>query len=296
MAGEELNQVTMAKSGFVGDRGWAVYNLEADEIQGGRKLPALMQLQARYVKEPTLDNPGVLEVIFPNQKKIEVSQGSRQAELADFLNTDVKLCPIEPATNLNHYRLATATDEADLRKQFDLAPEEELPDFSTMSLAVLAQLKFFATPPGTYFDAYPLHILTTGALRYFARETGLDQFHARRYRPNIVLKTQQDTIEEFDWAGCVAHSNGAEIQIENKTVRCSVPGRQHTALPAEKKVVQAVAKLTNRFLGVYASVKKEGTLRVGDKFEIQKDLLSDVSREIGNIGSQIKSGLLKFLT
>ena len=39
-----------------------------------------------------------------------------------------------------------------------------------------------ATPPGTYVDAYPLHLLTTAALRAMTRLNPTGSWDVRRFR------------------------------------------------------------------------------------------------------------------
>src|SRR5438046_10423198 len=52
MGGEELERCALGKLGVPGDRGWAVRDEAAGEIRGAKKLPALLQLAARYLEEP----------------------------------------------------------------------------------------------------------------------------------------------------------------------------------------------------------------------------------------------------
>ncbi len=53
MGGERLDRCAIETvSGIRGDRGWAVWDEEAGEIRGAKKIPALLECTARYREEP----------------------------------------------------------------------------------------------------------------------------------------------------------------------------------------------------------------------------------------------------
>ena len=66
-----------------------------------------------------------------------------------------------------------------MREAFGRTLDEPLPDLSM----VPAELFEFTSPPGTYFDAFPLHLLTTTSLITMARLNPAAAWDVRRFRP-----------------------------------------------------------------------------------------------------------------
>ena len=67
-----------------------------------------------------------------------------------------------PADDLDHYRRGAPDSEdfeQELRELFGRLPDEPLPD-----LTAFAEVMEFESPPGTYFDAFPLMLMTQQSL------------------------------------------------------------------------------------------------------------------------------------
>src|SRR5262245_55391554 len=132
MFGEELAEARIEKGGLAGDRRWAVYNVEEGEIQGGRNLPLLLTLRAEYLREPAAADSGAVRVIFPDGRSIETDRAIESPELNDYLGKRVRLCPIEPAHNLAHYRRRITAAATNLDEQMGVEAGEQKADFSAL--------------------------------------------------------------------------------------------------------------------------------------------------------------------
>ena len=297
MSGELMTSVRLTRDGISGDRYWAIYNLEAKELQGARRLPGLLQLKAEYIEETGLNDSGSIRITFPDGSIVETDKESSFERLNSFLGVKVKVCPRQPASNLLHYKRAVTSNDSEIRKELGLSPEEKTPDFANLPLATLAQLKYFTSPPGHYFDAFPLHIITQGALEFMQAQTRNENFVVERFRPNIVIENNNSAeIEEFTWCGLKAQSNETEIKIEAETVRCSVPSREQPNIVADKEISKAIAKINDRFLGVYATVLKEGIINIHDRFIVESKNSNELLDSINDITNDIKKGIIKYLS
>ena len=47
----------------------------------------------------------------------------------------------------------------------------------------------FYTPPGTYFDLFPIHMLTTSTLQFMSQLNPAAIWDVRRFRPNVLVDT-----------------------------------------------------------------------------------------------------------
>ena len=268
MVGESLDVTTVSRAGVPGDRAWAVRNLDVGEQQGARKIPALLGLVATTVAtdEPAPNAPPMIR--FPDGEEWSADDPRTSEQVSAYVGKRVELVPLAPASHLAHYRQAhLATDGAELWKEMGVGAGEDAPDMSSLPLKKLAQLGVFVTPPGTYFDAYPLHILTTSSLRFVGQQLDGAPVDPCRYRPNLVIDSgEMEGLVEADWEGVSLEVGGCRFHVDAATVRCSIPGRAQAieGIGADKQVVRAVAQHAARHLGVYASVTQPGSIRVGD--------------------------------
>jgi uncharacterized protein len=273
MAGEALERAEVTPSGIVGDRLWAVRDVDKDCITGGKRLPALMSCSARFLAEPEADavddRVPPVAITLPDGTELVSSQPDVSERLSDFLGRKVLLSPRRPASDRVHYRAPRPT-MADMRLQFGLGPDDPVPDFSMFPAAMLIELARFATPPGSYFDAYPLHILTTASLAELARRAPEADVAPLRFRPNLLVDIGEGGgFAEAGWCGGALRAGGVAARIEIPTVRCSMTTRAQPGLAADPSVLRALVEHARRCAGVYAQVERPGSLRVGDPVEVE---------------------------
>src|SRR5207249_9399410 len=97
MGGEPLQSCALGTFGIPGDRGWAVRDEAAGEIRGAKKLPALLQLAARYLEEPAADRIPPAEITLPDGARVRTDAPEAAARLTAFLGRRVTLWPRRPA-------------------------------------------------------------------------------------------------------------------------------------------------------------------------------------------------------
>lgn len=273
MAGERLEHAEVTAGGITGDRLWAVRDEEKGCITGGKRIPALMTCTARFVAEPTADavDGSVPPVVMtlPDGTELRSDQPDVNARLSVFLGRSVTLSPRRPASERAHYRAPRAT-MADMRKQFGLGPDEPVPDFSMFPTLVLVELARYATPPGTYFDAYPLHLLTTASVDELRRRAPGADVVSLRFRPNVLIETDTVGLAEVGWCGAALRAGQLVARIEIPSVRCSMTTRAQPGLGADPGVLRAVVEHARRCAGVYAGVEQAGRVKVGDPVELER--------------------------
>lgn len=265
MVGGQVEHVDLDDLGVVGDRTWATRDLERGGIRGAKKIGPLMRLAARDI-----DGEHV-EITLPDGSTVRTTDDDVHERVSDALEHPVHLERLAPAADLDHYRRGAPDSDdmlAELRGIFGRLDDEPLPDFAVFP-PVIAE---FESPPGTYYDAFPLLVMTEAALTTLADALPESAIDVRRFRPSIVIDTGDDGASattpghpEFDWTGRRAKIGGATIEFGAGCPRCVMVTREiDDAIPADRAVLRTIVRELGQNLGVYATIVQPGHVAVGD--------------------------------
>jgi len=275
LGGESLGASEIHKLGLAGDRGWALIDGDTGDICSAKNTPKLLNLKARYLTEPDSEvaygsEVSGIAIEFPDGRSIE---DPREASLAisEYIGKSLALYPLQPPENLDHYRLSTPLGEAEFTRMFNIQAGEDGPDFSDYTDSVIAELSEYACRPGTYYDVFPLHLLTTASLSHMQVLSDAD-FDVRRFRPNLLIETLPEIrgVAEFDWVGKGLRIGDTVLHVESRTIRCSMPSREqtHYGITQSPAISKTIYQTTNRYFGVNISVIDAGALHAGDDIEL----------------------------
>ena len=155
--------------------------------------------------------------------------------------------------------------EVEMRALFGRTADEPLPDFTKFP----TELFEFESIPGTYFDAFPLLLLTRRSLDTLAARAPDSQIDVRRFRPNLLIGTE-DTADfpEIDWVGKRVAIGEAELAIRVDCPRCVMTTHGFADLPRDPQIMRRLVQEAGGSLGVYASVEIPGTIRVDDEVRV----------------------------
>ena len=261
MIGQQVDQIEVDDRGVVGDRTWATRDEVRGGIRGAKKIGQLMTFAASY--DDGLR--GAVTITAPDGSSINTNQPDRDRALSDALDHEVTLWPLQPASDLDHYRRGKPdTDDPlqEMRAIFGREDDEPLPDFA----AFPEELVEFESPPGTYLDAYPVMLMTTSALAALTEALPDSVIDVRRFRPSIVVDTGDAAAHpEFEWAGRTLRAGGAELQILGPCPRCIMVTRAiGPDIPADRAVLRHIVADLDQNVGVYASVSVAGPIGLGD--------------------------------
>ncbi|HET6670218.1 MAG TPA: MOSC N-terminal beta barrel domain-containing protein [Pyrinomonadaceae bacterium] len=291
MAGEKLEACEVGSKGIPGDRGWAVRDETSGEITNGKRIPLLMQCSARYRNAAAFDVNTDADIVLADGTVTATDDAEVNSHLSRLFGKPVRLWPLQPASNKEFYRragtsariagrltrfssfrslLPTLTSfgpmNRQMREMFSREADEPIPDLSQMPQEVLE----FTSPLGTYFDAFPINLLTTASLKQMAKLNPSAIWDVRRFRPNFVVETgnQLEGLVEAGWAGRVLKLGEVELKLEIPCARCGMTMHAQKDLPKDPSVLRSIVKEANQNMGIYASVISDGTVRVGDKVEL----------------------------
>ena len=270
MGGHQLDEALLSINGIPGDRSWALKDEELASIKGGKRHPALMSMSAEFEQEPDESNNSPhAQIRLPDGSIICTRDDDAEEKLSQALGTKVTLWPILPKEQLDHYRRSAPDPNVDaqlnLREIFARTPDEPLPDLRGFP----RELFEYESPPGTYFDAFPLLLISKASLQSLGDHSDQSKFDVRRFRPNVLLETDKAGYPEEEWAGKSGRIGTAKLKFEMACPRCIMTTHGFDDLPKDPRVMRTLVQANNGNLGIYASVVEAGTIAVGDSLILE---------------------------
>ena len=255
MLGEDVDAGDVTFTGLAGDRRLAVVSRATGKIASA-KLPRLWR---GLLTLSAATGDGAVRITLPEGKTIWSSAPDVDAVLSDLLDQPVTLTATPPPGAV----LDRAVPEAVLRDGVDAPVPAKLIEIGGGS------------PPGTFVDFAPLHLLTTSTLDRIAELSPYRRADLERYRPNVVIRTIAPGFTENDWLERnLRIGDEIVLRVIARTSRCAVPTLAHGALPCNPDALRVLAR-HNRIepldsadpepcAGVYAQVLRPGRIRTGD--------------------------------
>ncbi len=261
MMGGVVPTATLTVEGMAGDRAWAIRDELLGCVRGAKKIGALMQLAAAHAVD------GGVTITLPDGRVVHSTEADVNDSLSGALGQSVSLWPLQPATDLDHYRRGPGVSDdimVELRDMFGRDDDEPLPDLS----AFPPELGEFESPPGTYLDAYPLMLMTTSAMRTLAASLPDAVIDVRRFRPNLIIDTRDvPGHPELGWVGRTFSLGGAVIHMVTGCPRCVMVTREISSqIPMDRSILRHIVRDLDQCLGVYATVLQPGGICTGDEF------------------------------
>lgn len=269
MMGEELYSSIIVSNGVLLDRHWALRDCKTMSLLNGKKLPEIMKLKS-MIADNGGDAPHA-NIMFPDGSVVGINDANISKKLSDFLDKKVYITSLDEGSAVKIKKksnLSKDDQELIIRNMFGRTIEEPLPDLSGFSPDIFR----YESPPGTFFDAYPIHILTNISLNNLTKISSCSLIHEKRFRPNIVIKMDYKDSSvnnpEKTWIGKCVRAGEAIFRICLGAPRCSMVTAQFSEFPKDTSIMRNLVSNFNGEFGVYAEVLKPGTIRSGDAVEL----------------------------
>jgi uncharacterized protein len=275
MQGEELDAADVEEGGIVGDRAYALVDRETGKVASAKhpkQWPNLLECRAAFVEPPRRgDEAPPVEIELADGTSVRSDSADADAVLSRFFGREV--------------RMARAAQNGYTIDQYHPDEENYDPD-GHRDEVVEARLgaAFFnerglpsAVPEGSFFDLYPLSILTTSSLDQLGELEPQSRFDARRFRMNAIVDTPVRGFVENEWVGhTLAIGNEVQVGVDLPDPRCVMPSLAQEELPRDSKILRALVR-HNRIdvagalypcAGVYAVAKATGTIHKDDRVSL----------------------------
>jgi uncharacterized protein len=275
MLGEELDAADLGEGGIAGDRAYAVVDRETGKVASAKhpKLwPDMLACRATFAEPPrTGDELPPARIELADGSSVMSDAADVDAVLSGFFGRDVELArAAQNGYTIDQYH--PDEENYDPEGHRDEVVESQLGAafFNARGLPSVV-------PEGSFFDLFPLSVLTTSTLERLGELEPQSRFDARRFRMNVIVDTPAHGFVENEWIGrTLAIGDDAQVAVALPDPRCVMPSLAQEDLPRDPQVLKALAR-HNRVdvagslypcAGVYAVAGATGTIRAGDSVSL----------------------------
>lgn len=247
MMGEELNASEVTERGLLGDRVYGLLDPSTGKVVSAKNPPKwsrMFDFRASLVSAPERGRTPPARITLPDGTIVTSDGPDFDRVVSKALGREVRF-------------VSAAPDKPSL--------EEYWPDIEGLAHreAVTAE----AMPPRTFFDAAPIHVLTTATIDRLRELYPEGRFEVRRFRPNVVVQTSgaERGFVENHWVGqTLAMGRSVRLRITGPCSRCVMTTLPQGDLPQDGGILRTAAKHNKTNVGVYAVVDRGGRIARGD--------------------------------
>jgi uncharacterized protein len=273
MRGEQLEQAEFTELGLVGDRAYALIDADTGKVVSAKSVrlfPGLFGCRAAFVEPPRSGGelPPV-RIALPDGTSVTSDSSDVDRVLSAYFRRDVTLARAAPDDfTIDQYH--PDLEDVDPAGYRYTVVEQKL------GSAFFAQVGLASpVPVGSFFDLFPVSVLTTSTLEQLSELRPQSRFDQRRFRMNVIVGTKEGGFVENDWIGHeLAIGDAVRLSVALADPRCVMTTLAQEDLPKDTEVLRTLTQ-HNRVqvgaaglfpcAGVYAVVEVPGTMRVGDR-------------------------------
>jgi uncharacterized protein len=263
MLGTTLREVVVTPNGFLGDRAWALRDVETGRIASAKKFPRLLQFRATYEVDPKGELPGRVRIETPDGDAIYPGDPEASRVISELLGRDVRLENQAREDEKTTIDRETVFGDVPLDEMKSEWSPGVMSDWTAETMPDYFQLK-----KNTFFEIGSVFVLASGSVEHLLELQGRTALiDRRRFRPNFFIDTSPETGRFFedDWlGGTLAIGDDLLLGDFQPTQWCVTSTLAQEELPRDLSILRTTAKKHKGCLGVYASVRSPGLARVGD--------------------------------
>ena len=273
MLGEELDAADVSEGGIVGDRAYALVDKETGKVASAKHPKLwrdLLGCRAAFLEPPRPgDELPPARIDLADGTSVLSGTADADAALSRFFGREVELARAAP----DDYTIDQYHPD-----QENLGPEGHRDEVTETKLGAA----FYnerglpsAVPEGSFFDLFPLSVLTTSSLDHLGELQPGSRFDVRRFRMNVIVDTSARGFVENAWLGrSLGIGDDVRLTVVMPDPRCVMTNLAQEDLPRDSQILKTLAE-HNRIdvagsglypcAGVYAVAESTGTIRKGDR-------------------------------
>jgi len=273
MRGEKLQEAAITEHGVLGDRAYALIDTDTGRVvsaKSAKLFPDILKCNAKFVDPPqTGRKMPPVQILLPDGTVLRSDEAIVDRALSTYLNRNVTLRQSAPEDfTVDQYH--PDVEGADPGGNRDIVVAQKLGSALFASLGMESPL-----PIGSFLDVFPISILTSSTLARLTELQPQSRFDLRRFRMNVILRTESTGFIENDWTGHMLHIGKAiQLSVALLDPRCVMVTLAQDDLPKDTEVLRALVR-HNRVkigdlgefpcAGSYAVVTTPGSVTVSDQ-------------------------------
>lgn len=271
--GRAVEQAELTERGLLGDRAFALIDTDTGKVVSAKSVklfPDLLGCQAEFTEPPQAGRelPPV-RIVLPGGTSVMSDSSDVDRVLSEHFTRSVILARSAP-DNFTIAQYHPDVEDLDPAGQRDTVVEQKL------GSAFFAEAGLDSpVPVGSFFDLFPVTVLTTSTLEQLSGLRPESRFDQRRFRMNVIVDTEKAGFVENDWIEqALSIGDAVRLRVALPDPRCVMTTLAQGDLPQDVDVLRTLTR-HNRVqvgdvgqfpcAGVYAVVEAAGTLRVGDR-------------------------------
>jgi uncharacterized protein len=262
MLGEQLDELHITSAGVVGDRAWALRDLENRRIASAKKFVGLLKFRAQYEGTPSADSLPPVKITLPDGRTIHAADENASELISEAIGHGFHL-ENSPSRTGERAGIDPKTIFADnpVGNVIPGLSADKMPDY-------------FGLHKGTYLDSASFHLIATGTLAHMRGLTeGNSDFDYRRFRANMLVDTGDDSdgwIEDQWTGGVLEIGDNLKIISIQPALRCVMTTHAQQDLPRDLAILRTTVQRHQANLGAFTAVEGEGDVHLGDAVYLVK--------------------------
>jgi uncharacterized protein YcbX len=276
MKGEPIEQAELTARGLVGDRGYALIDVDTGKVVSAKSVklfPRMLDCRAAFVEPPKSgDELPPVRITLPDSSTVTSDSSNATQMLSSYFGRNVRLAQAAPDDfTIDMYH--PDVENMNPAGHRDTVVEQKLGS-AFFAAAGLAS----PVPVGAFFDLFPLSVVTNSTLDRLNEVRPQSRFDPRRFRMNVIVDATDVGFVENSWIGHrITIGDAVQLHVAMPDTRCVMTTLAQDELPKDNDILRTLAQHNRiqvgdagRFpcVGVYAVVEATGTMRTGDKVEL----------------------------
>ena len=272
MAGEQIADAELTPRGLVGDRGYALIDVQTGKVVSAKSVklfPDVLACQARFIEAPRAGQevPPV-RVVLPDGTSVTSDASDSDRVLSAYFRREVTLARTAPE-NFTIDQYHPDVEGADPAGHKDTVVEAKVGSAFFADAGVASPV-----PVGAFFDLFPVSVLTTSTLEQLRARRPQSMIDERRFRMNVIVGTKAPGFLENGWVDRdLGIGATARLHVAMPDPRCVMTTLAQGDLPQDTEILRTLVQhnriqvgSAGRFpcAGIYAVVAAGGTVRTGD--------------------------------
>ncbi len=272
MRGERLPEMTLTHHGVLGDRAYALIDEETGKVVSAKSIklfPDLLRCRAEFVVAPTLgqDMP-VVQITLSDGQSVRSDAHDIDKVLSAHFRRQVRLSRAAPE-DFTIDQFHPDIEGADPGGNRDVFVEQKLGAALFAAIGTPSPV-----PKGSFLDVFPVSVMATSTLARLGELAPKSHFDVRRFRMNIIIKTDYAGFIENEWVDhALMLGTNAQLHVAMLDPRCVMTTLAQEELPQDSDILRTLVRHNSVAIpgfgkcpcaGAYAIVEREGTLRIAD--------------------------------